>query len=294
VNKICITGGCGFIGSQLAKKLDKQKLSIIDDLRSGTIKNLKGVDFAISKNITTEILERIKPDIIFHQAGITDTTLPDEQYQENVDDFKILTEYCFKNKIKLIYASSAAVYGNNPTPNKEGLNHKPVNAYGQSKLEMDKIATEYITKGANIIGLRYFNVYGQGEEHKGKSASWISHMINAVQNNQPITLFKHGKQKRDWIYISDVINANLCAMKKVTPGIYNIGTGKNTTYNKIAKMIQEINHKGVLIDYIDNPRKNSFQNNTKADTEKAKKLLKFQTNTTLKEGIKKYIKQEKT
>ena len=294
-HKILITGGAGFIGSNLALELEKEghKVTIIDNLFSGTKENLKefkgkfiNLDVPLSevKDIEGEF------DIIFHQAAITDPRFEDDKklYRENIAGFKNMIELAKKNNAKLIYASSASLYGNGDIPMKEDQKKDLLTAYAKSKLEIDNIAEKLVNK-MHIVGLRYFNVFGPRESYKGRPASMIYHLRKQMLGGKRPRLFKYGEQKRDHIYVKDVVRANLIALNAPS-GIYNVGTGVATSFNDLVEILNEVLGTNLEIEYIDNPYKGTYQANTQADTTKAEKILGFKAKYSLKEGIEDYIK----
>ncbi|MHA1439882.1 MAG: ADP-glyceromanno-heptose 6-epimerase [Promethearchaeota archaeon] len=281
--KILITGGAGFIGSNLAlalqEKYPKNEYFIIDDFSSGDFNNLLGFKGeVIAEDISKVDLNYYFPkgiDVIFHQAAITDTTVFDQKKMmfNNVTGFRNVLNFALEHNTKLIYASSAAVYGHSKPPMKIGENEFPTNVYGFSKLVTDNIARKYFNK-LNIIGLRYFNVYGPKEKYKGKMASMIWQLYLQIRKGERPRIFKHGEQKRDQIYIRDIIKANLLALEIDKSGIFNIGTGKGTTFNEIVKNLNEVLETNFEIEYIENPYKH-YQEYAEADLTETKKLLNY-------------------
>ena len=293
--KCLVTGGAGFIGSNLALTLEEQGHDVIvaDNLSTGTKDNLRkfnGKFIQIDVSKPFEIDEHL--DIIFHQAALTDPRFNDdkEMLRANIEGFKNIVGLAQKNKAKLIYASSANLYGNGPVPMKEDQSKKPLTEYGKSKLEMDNI-TQSLANEMHIVGLRYFNVFGKGEQNKGITASMIYHLSNQIKSNKNPRIFKHGKQRRDHIYIKDVTNANIKAIESKS-GIYNVGTGIATSFNELIRILNEVLKKGFKPKYFDNPY-TRYQDNTQADTTLAEKELKFKSEYTLKEGIKDYMEKIK-
>lgn len=290
--EILITGGLGFIGSNLVKKLqDEHEVTVIDNFFSSS-KNLNGIEklSLLVDDVSRSYIDINKDfDLIFHLASITDTTFENrmELLKQNCFGFSNMLSLARRKKSKLIYASSAGVYGNKQKKMEENKILQPLNAYSASKLWMDQLAN-YFSKEISIVGLRYFNVYGLGEDHKEKSSSMILQLYQQMKKNDSPKLFKYGKQKRDFIYIDDVIEATIKAIE-APPGIYNIGTGKATSFNKIVKILNKLLNKNLKPTYINNPYKKVYQNYTKANTEKAKKLLNFKAKYSIKQGIKKYI-----
>jgi len=324
---ILITGGAGFIGSNLALALQKQghNLTIIDNLSSGDLENLKEyngnlIRGDVSKKELFNELKKERYDVIFHQAAITDTTYADDEKMifVNVEGFKNILDLANDCGAKLIYASSAAVYGNGPIPAKENQKLFPLNAYAVSKFRMDKIVKGInlklkiqnlfkiknlpphllplsmrgrIEKGGNshgVIGLRYFNVYGPGEKHKGKSSSMIWQLSQKIRKGEPLRIFKYGEQSRDHIYIKDVVAANIRAMESNVRGIFNVGTGKLTSFNRIIEILNKVFVTAAKPDYFDNPY-NFYQNHTQADTSLSSRILNWKSSFSIEDGIKDYL-----
>jgi len=249
--KCLVTGGAGFIGSNLALELEKlgHEVTIIDNLRTGNGNNLK--DFngkIIEKDIAEDCDIDNNFDVIFHQAAITDPRHPndEETYNKNIHGFKNIIELAKKNNSKLIYASTASLYGNGPTPMKEDQTKEILSVYGKSKLEMDKIA-ETLFDNMHIVGLRYFNVFGPNEKYKGRPASMIYHLGKIIRYGQRPRLFKWGKQKRDHIYVKDAVNATILAVHAKKSCIVNVGTGIATSFNELINTLNEVLGKKILI-----------------------------------------------
>ncbi|OGD87059.1 ADP-glyceromanno-heptose 6-epimerase [Candidatus Curtissbacteria bacterium RBG_13_35_7] len=293
MDNILITGGAGFIGSNLSLKLEDSdhKVTVIDNLSSGNFKNLKGFKGTfIKKDILDKSLPDKKFDIIFHLAAITDTTYNNdkEMLRQNTEGFKNILTLALKNNSKLIYASSASVYGNGKAPMAETQKPIPLNAYARSKLEIDNLASKFFNK-MHIVGLRYFNVFGPGEKYKGKSASMILQLTNKMLSGQNPRLFRFGQQKRDFIYIKDVIQATLNAINAKMSGVYNVGTGTATSFNEIVKILNTCLNTDYQPLYFMNKKIDSYQKNTKADTLNSKRNLDFQANYKLPDAIKIYV-----
>lgn len=299
--KILITGGAGFIGSNLVMALQEKypdnEYFIIDDFSSGNFNNLLGFKGdVIAEDISKVDLDYYFPsgvDVIFHQAAITDTTVSDQKRMifSNVEGFRNVLNFALKYKTKLIYASSAAVYGHSKPPMRIGENELPANAYGFSKVVMDNIARKYFNK-LNIIGLRYFNVYGPKEAYKDKMASMVWQLYLEMKNGERPKIFKFGEQKRDQIYIKDVIKANLLSLNVNTSGIFNIGTAKATTFNEIVQNLNEVLGTNFEPEFIENPYEH-YQEYTEADLSETKKVLNYQPEYGIKKGIQDYFKNER-
>ena len=307
---ILITGGAGFIGSNLAfyfqKNFPNSKVIVFDKFRNeevfsngnlksfGHFKNLIGFNgIVISGDITNkndiEKLEEYNIDYIFHQAAISDTTVLDQKIMidTNVNAFKELCDLAVKKSASMIYASSAATYGNSKIF-KVGYEN-PNNVYGFSKLMMDNLAKEYYDK-IRIIGLRYFNVYGKREFFKNKTSSMVLQFGLQLLNGESAKLFEDSdKIYRDFVYIEDVVQANIKACESNKNGVYNVGFGEARSFQDIVDILKKelsINRKDI---YIPNPYIKQYQFFTKADIEDTKKYLKYNPIYSLEKGIKEYL-----
>jgi ADP-L-glycero-D-manno-heptose 6-epimerase len=299
---ILITGGAGFIGSNLALKLQKDypnsKILVLDDFSSANFKNLKGFKGIVySCDVSTDELffkvEDFKPDIIFHLASITDTTVTDQEYmiRRNVDGFKNILEFAYDNESIVVYASSASVYGNvkEHVPLKEDREKSPENVYAFSKYIMDNLAQEFSDKtGLKIVGVRYFNVYGPREAHKGKFASMIYQLyLQMKQGNRP-RIFKWGEQKRDFVYVKDAVDATILAAKAPKSTVYNVGSGDATSFNDVIKYLNQALGTNLEPEYFDCPY-DFYQEYTQADMTKIKEELGFVPRYSIQRGIKEYV-----
>ncbi len=314
---ILVTGGAGFIGSNLAlylqKNFPKCQVVVFDRFRStekfdngnlkslGHFKNL--VDFKgeivcgdITKKEDLEKLTSRKFDYIFHQAAISDTTASeqDEIIKTNVEAFKDIILLAKSSAAQLIYASSASVYGNLPAPHTVGK-EKPLNCYAFSKLMMDNIANEISKKTSlKIIGLRYFNVYGPREFFKGKTASTVLQFGLQLLSNKPPRLFKGSdKIKRDFVYVSDVIKANILSCEASCSGVFNVGCGEARSFQEIADILQEALGTSFSYEYIPNPYKKQYQFFTEADIALSAEKLGYVPEYDLKKGILDYLPEIK-
>jgi len=307
---IIVTGGAGFIGSNIVKALNTRGITdilVVDDLSDGRkFKNI--VDCKILDYLDKEIfLEKIihnaidKPiKAIFHQGACSDTTEWDGQYMmnNNYEYSKILLNYCLKQQIPFLYASSAAIYGADKTFKEEQQYENPLNVYGYSKFLFDKYVRSILPKAkSQIVGLRYFNVYGPREFHKDKMASVAFHFSNQLKQNGVVKLFKgcdgygDGEQLRDFIYVADVVAANLWFLNQPEKsGIFNLGTGRAQTFNDVAKAVIDWYGKG-KIEYIPFPQelKGRYQSFTQADITKLHEVgcdVKFKS---VEQGVKEYM-----
>lgn len=295
--KYLVTGGAGFIGSNLALELENQghEVIIADNLFTGTKENLndfKGKIMQIDISKPFEIKEKL--DVIFHQAAITDPRFEDdnEMIRLNIDGFKNIINLAEKNNAKLIYASSGSVYGNGPVPMKEYQKKDILSAYAKSKLAMDETAKNYFDK-MHIVGLRYLNVFGPREAHKGRPASMIYHLAKQMISGKKPRIFKMGEQKRDHIYVKDAVSATIMAINAKKSGVYNIGTGIATSFNELISILNEVLGTNLEPEYFDNPYEGTYQNNTQADTKNAEEYLGFKAKYKLKDAVKEYVEEIK-
>lgn len=291
--KVLVTGGAGFIGSNLALELERigHEVVIADNFNSGNKDNL--VDFKgklVEWDVSKEIKNDEKFDVIFHQGAINDPRHDndEETYSNIIQGFKNMLDLALKNNAKFIYASTAALYGNGHCPMKEDQEKDIFTTYAKAKLEIDDtIAVKYLDK-MHTVGLRYFNVFGPREGHKGRAASMIFHLRKHMLEGKNPRLFKYGEHTRDHIYVKDIVKAILLAID-ARSGIYNVGTGIASSFNDVANTLNEVLGTDLKIEYFDMPfDKSTYQANSQADTTRAESVLGFKSDYTLKEGIKNY------
>lgn len=297
--KYLVTGGAGFIGSNIAKTLEAQghEVTVMDDFsKNGHFKNLIGFKGDVIAADCFKFMPRdMYFDAIFHEAAITDTTVMDQKamMEQNVEAFKNVLAFAAENEIKkVIYASSAATYGNGPVPNVETQPTHPENVYGFSKVIMDNVARQFAedNNDMTIIGLRYFNVYGPGEYFKGKMASMVFQLYNQMREGKRPRVFKFGEQQRDFVYVKDIVKINMCALNNgKETGVYNAATGIPRDYNAIIACLNKEMGLNLEPEYIDNPYP-FFQLKTQADMKAAKEKLGYTPDYTLEAGIADYVK----
>lgn len=297
--KYLVTGGAGFIGSNIAKTLEAQghEVTVMDDFsKNGHFKNLIGFKGdVIAADCFTFMPRDMYFDAIFHEAAITDTTVMDQKamMEQNVEAFKNVLTFAAENEIKkVIYASSAATYGNGPVPNVETQPTHPENVYGFSKAIMDNVARQFAAdnRDMTIIGLRYFNVYGPGEYFKGKMASMVFQLYNQMREGKRSRVFKNGEQQRDFVYVKDIVKINMCALRNgKETGVYNAATGIPRDYNAIIACLNKEMGLNLEPEYIDNPYP-FFQLKTQADMTKSESKLGYTPDYTLEAGIADYVK----
>lgn len=314
---ILITGGAGFIGSNLAfyfqENFPNSKVLVFDCFRNSEIfpngnlksfghyKNLigfKGDIICGNINIQNDIalLHDYKFDYVFHIAAISDTRVYDQEIimKTNVNSFYDLLAIAKKNKASMVYASSAATYGNQSSPQTEGK-ESPQNPYGYSKYMMDQIANSYSKENPDltIVGLRFFNVYGPREYYKANTSSIVIQLGHQILDGLSPRLFEGSDQiHRDFIYIDDVLQATIKACKPKQNGIYNVGTGISRSFQDIANILQNELGTNLEIDYFPNPY-DDYQMHTQANMKACNENLGFEPKFTLEQGIKDYISEIK-
>ncbi|HEX4124672.1 MAG TPA: NAD-dependent epimerase/dehydratase family protein, partial [Tepidisphaeraceae bacterium] len=205
-----------------------------------------------------------------------------------VEGFRALLDLAGEWGARVVWASSASIYGQGPAPMKESQPPDPLNVYAYSKLAMERLADKYAPRLAHpVVGLRYFNVYGPGEAHKGKFSSMIGQLARQMKAGQRPRIFTAGQQKRDFVYIADVVAANMLAMKSTTSGIFNVGSGAAGSFNEVVAQLNRVLKTDLSPDYFENPY--SFcQDWTQADLTRSTQLLGYQPAYPLAKGIEAY------
>jgi len=300
MKKYLVTGGAGFVGSNLAFALEherKAKVTVLDNFSSGNYKNLVGfTGDVIADDISSCAWfdKAGKVDAVFHQAAMVDTTVSDQKamMRDNVDGFRNVLDYALKAGVKrVIYASSAAVYGNSKCPMHEGQSPTPENVYGFSKAIMDNVAREFAEahKDMVLVGLRYFNVYGPREYYKGKMASMMFQLYNQMKAGKRPRVFKFGEQMRDFVYVKDIVRGNLNALDAERSCVCNLASGKPGNFNEVIEALNKALKTDLAPEYIDNPYA-FYQNKTHADMRQAKALLNYRPEWSLADGVADYVK----
>lgn len=292
---VLVTGATGFIGSNLCLELESRGYRVLatDNYRTSKPQNLEGFGGSLIE-LDTRDIAKIKDPLyaIFHHGDITDPRFPNdnEVYDHNLNCFKAVAELAAKNRATLVFASTAGLYGNGPVPMHEDQPKDIVTAYGRSKQKMEDLAVE-LSKVQHIVGLRYFNVFGPRESHKGRAASMIYHLSNQIVEGKTPRLFKHGHHKRDFVYVKDVVAANLCALQAPS-GIYNVGTGVATSFKELVGVIDSVLGTHSEIEYFDMPYDpKTYQNDTQADTARARRQLGLEINWPLAKAVRDYLQQ---
>jgi ADP-L-glycero-D-manno-heptose 6-epimerase len=309
---IVVTGGAGFIGSNLVKALNdsgRQDIVVVDELTDGTkftnLVDCQILDYLDKDDFLKKIISGEKfsapIEVIFHQGACSSTTEWNGRFmlENNYEYSKILLHYALANKIPFIYASSAAIYGDGQEGFVEkAACEKPLNVYGYSKFLFDQYVRRHLAAAASpVVGLRYFNVYGPREGHKGSMASVAFHLNQQLLQTGIIKLFDGcdgygpGEQRRDFIYVDDVAKVNLWFwQQKTISGIFNVGTGRSQPFNDIANAVLQWHGRGQL-EYIPFPAhlQGRYQSFTEADITALRKVGYEDAFKTVEQGVSLYL-----
>ncbi len=315
---IVVTGAAGFIGSNLIKGLNAQghdNILAVDELTDGhKFQNLAAVnymDYEDCDDFLAKITEKSafpeKIEAIFHQGACSVTTEWNGRYmmRNNYDYSKKLLHYCLELRIPFIYASSAAVYGASKVFDDQADRQLPINVYGYSKWQLDCYVRRLLSQAhSTVVGLRYFNVYGPHEQHKGSMASVAFHFMNQLNAGDEVKLFKgidgygDGEQLRDFIFVDDIVKVNLwfwnqARARNNLKGFFNVGTGQARSFNDVAKTLIRLKGRG-QINYIPFPDhlKGAYQSYTQADISSLRKVDYTEAFTSLEDGLARYYQQE--
>ena len=293
MKKYLVTGATGFVGSNLARRLVTDGHVVLGTGTAGEQPLPEGVinlgrDYA-------DITEGV--DAVFHQAADNDPQSKDLVgiHKVNVHDTVVLFENLYKMGCrKFIYASSTAVYGNSPAPYYEDQTPiRPLTPYAYSKAAMEQCvhAFQRLHPDACCLGMRYCNVYGPGEHHKGHRASMIHQLIKTMLAGKAPRLFKHGHQMRDWVHVNDVVQANVKAASASTfqDAVVNIGSGGCTSFLVLVGNINAALGTRIEPEWIDNPFEGTYQDHTQCDITLARTLLGFEPEFGSYSGLRHYI-----
>jgi len=316
-----VTGAAGFIGSKLVEGLNRRGITeiiAVDNLaHADKFKNLAGCDIADYIDLAElparlEVLEG-SVEAVLHQGACSDTMETDGRYmmENNYAYSRRLLEWCQDEEVPLVYASSAAVYGRGPDYREERACERPLNIYGYSKFLFDQLVRARLPEAtAQIVGLRYFNVYGPNETHKGRMASVALHAYQQLHAEGKVKLFvgsdgyRDGEQRRDFIYVDDCVAVNLWFLeRRSVSGVFNCGTGRAQTFNRVAvaainavngtqATLQDLVAKG-LIEYIPFPPAlvGKYQSFTEADLARLRAAGYPGEFMTVERGVSAYVKQ---
>ncbi len=308
---IVVTGGAGFIGSNFVRALaarGERDLIVVDEFNDPVKNsNLAGVDVAerIDKDAFIKPVHAgqglaFSPRAIIHQGACSDTMELNEDYmmETNYAYSKTLLEFCLEKKIPFLYASSASVYGDGRVFRESPEFEKPLNIYARSKHRFDQHVRERMSEAeSQVVGFRYFNVYGPGESHKGRMASVAHHLNNQIKEDGKARLFAgsdgfgDGEQRRDFVYVDDVVKVGMWFLDNPDKsGIFNVGTGRSQTFNDIANAVIAW-HGGGKIEYIPFPAalKGRYQSFTEADISALRDCGYLGDFMSVEEGVRAYL-----
>ena len=299
--RILVTGGAGFVGSNLVEELVKRggDVIVLDDFSTGSMDNLRVVRGKVKiirapcQRILSLKLPRAKT--VFH-LGIPSSS---PMYRDNpllvgesITGFMSVFEFAKRNQSKVIYASSSSMYRGCPTPHREDIVFEPFDYYTEARFAMERLAQVYHNlHGIASVGLRFFSVYGPHEQAKGKYANVVSQFLWAMRTNKAPEIYGDGEQTRDFVHVKDVVEACLKAAEaELGCEMINVGTGREASFNRVIELLNKSLGKSIKPRYRPNPIKN-YVYHTLADLSKAKKLLGYKPSVNLEEGIKQLIKE---
>lgn len=300
--RILVTGGAGFIGAKIAKRLaeDGHDVTAADSFLSAGWQNL--IDFSgdvltlIDHDDVDSMIAQGSFDAIFHQASITgvvgadgsDTSNAHRMMRNNVETFRRILDWAVQSKARVVYASSCSIYGRGAVPMKESQPPDPLNTYAFSKLCMERLAQRYSARLSHpVVGLRYSNVYGPGESHKGRLASMVHQLAGQMRAGKRPRIFTPGEQKRDFVYIDDVVQANVKALSAKESGAFNAGAGRSWSFNQLVTELNRVLKTDLQPEYFENPY-GFTQDWTETDQSLARQKLGYQPKYDLRGGVEAY------
>ena len=323
-----VTGACGFVGSNIVKALNRRGIDniiVVDNLsKPDKFRNLTDCEIAdyFDKQDFLSVIQEGQLDgalaAIFHQGACSDTMETDGKYMmaNNYRYSMELLDYCLDQDVAFLYASSASVYGGGGVFREEREFEAPLNIYGYSKFLFDQVVRRRVLDDAGghsqVVGFRYFNVYGPREQHKGRMASVAFHHFNQYRQDGKVRLFEgadgyaNGEQRRDFVFVDDVVNTNLAFLESGKSGIFNLGTGRAQSFNELAvatvnacraldgkpaQTLAELVSAG-SIEYIAFPEalKGKYQSFTQADLSKLRGVGYASEFATVEQGVTAYVK----
>ena len=301
--KYLVTGGAGFIGSHLTKKLVEEgnDITIIDNLNTGKEKNLESIknkiDFVKGSILDIELLEKLTKDVegVYHQAALAsvqDSFFKSDEYHDvNVNGTENILKLAKQYNFKVVYASSSSVYGNPVRiPIRESDEKNPINPYAETKLKKEELAQKYSEMGVKVIGLRYFNVFGKGQSKE--YAGVLKLFLERIRDKLPPKINGDGTQFRDFVYVEDVVNANIMSMNSdVNHAFFNVGTNTSITILDLAKTI--IKSSGLNLEPIFGPALEGDVQKTKANIDLIKEKIGWKPTIVLEEWINEIISTNK-
>jgi UDP-glucose 4-epimerase len=305
MEKALVTGGAGFIGSNIVELLVEEGVEVVvlDDLYLGEEDNLSEVRDQI-EFIEGSVLDKEKVeeavegcDVVFHQAARSSSPMhkenPAEGARVNVEGFVNTCEAAIEEGVeKVVYASTSSMYGSVKPPHREDMDLEPVNLYTASKMSREMYAKCYsYTEKLETTGLRYFSVFGPHEKGKGKYANVVTQFLWKMMDDEQPVIWGDGTQERDFVFVKDVARANLLAAEKgeeLNGEVFNIGRGNPVTFNEVVEKINEALGKDIEAEKIENPR-DKYVHEHKADNSKAKEILGWDPEYSFEEGLEKSV-----
>lgn len=298
--EIIVTGGSGFIGSNLVERLCKDnKVHVIDNMHTGSKENLKDANKSANVILHEADVKKINSlginaDFIFHLGMYSASPM----YRKNphlvsevVDGMISVLEYAKEHKAQLVFASTSSIYNGINPPHKEDIVPKVTDYYTEARIATERLSELYSKlHGVNVAAMRFFSIYGRHEESKNGYANLVTQFIWEMKKGESPVIYGDGKQKRDFVYVSDVVEALIRGTVIRGFEVINVGTGKNYTINEMVEKINSALHTNVHPKYIAMPVSN-YVMETLADTTKAERLIGFKATVSLDEGIKRIINE---
>ncbi|RLJ06720.1 MAG: nucleoside-diphosphate sugar epimerase [Candidatus Aenigmatarchaeota archaeon] len=286
--EVLVTGGAGFIGSNLVEKLAKRhEVAVFDTFHTGKKENLRGIKCRILKRP-----EAVRPKIIFHLGMPSSSPMYRENRYKLLECLEVsirVFELARKTDSKIVYASTSSLYNGNKPPFKEDMPVIPTDFYTEGRYWVERLAKVYDSLyGLRSVGLRLFSVYGPRDARKGRYANIITQFALEIMRGRRPVIYGNGRQTRDFIHVEDVVRAFILASKYPKTDIFNVGTGEEHSFNDVVRLLNRLLGKNIKPVYKPNPIRN-YVKRTLADMRKARRLLGFKARYGFEDGIKRYL-----